>query len=202
MYDPQANYAYTGGPFGTQPQPVPMPRPDLDLAGQIPGLTKLNANASGVINNELSGQLSPDTLAAIRNAGAGWAVNNGMPGLGGGTLGGNRTLRDVGLTSMQQQQQGIKDYASFVPVVAGTQTVAPTLQADINQNNSVNAAAPSPAAAQSYAEQLFTKYINTLNQTPSKAPKKTLTSSYQAYNASPTGQGAPLGGPQNQYLYI
>jgi hypothetical protein len=141
------------------------------LAGQIPGLGKLNASASGVIGNELSGQLSPDTLAAIRNAGASWGVANGMPGAAGGTIGGNRTLRDVGLTSMQQQQQGIKDYASFVPTVSGTQTVAPALQAEVNQNNSVNAAAPNPAAAQSYAEQLFNRYLTQLNGGSSNEPK-------------------------------
>jgi hypothetical protein len=96
-----------------------------------------------------------------------------MPGAGGGTIGGNRTLRDVGLTSIQQQQQGIKDYASFVPSVSGTQTVAPALQAEVNTQNSINAAAPNPAAAQSYAEQLFNRYLSQLNgggTTPKTGP--------------------------------
>lgn len=172
-YNPQQVFNYTNTPFGTQPQAVNMPNPAADLANQLPGLSGLNTGVSGVIGNELSGKLSPDTLAAIRNAGASWGVSNGMPGSTGGTIGSNRTLRDVGLTSMQQQQQGIKDYNSTIPTVSGTQTVAPAIQAEIGTQNSINASAPNPQAAQSYAEGLFNRYLQQLNGGGSTGPVKT-----------------------------
>jgi hypothetical protein len=146
-----------------------MPQPAQDLANQIPNLPGLNTNASSVINNQLMGKLSPDTVSAIRNATASYAVGNGQPGGSNqlpGTIGGNLTAQDIGQTSQQLQQQGIQNYSSFVPTVSSTQTVAPAVQADINAQNATNAAAPNPGAAASYAQQLFQQYMNQLNKPP------------------------------------
>lgn len=158
-----------GSPFGSTPAPTAVPSPAANLGAQIPGLPGLNQQASDVLRSELMGQLSPDTRRAIQDAGASWAVGNGMPGTNAlpGTLAGNRTARDIGMTSQQLQRQGIQDYSQFVPAVSATQTVRPELQSEIGFQNAVNAAAPNPAAAQSYAEQLFNKYIKALN--PAKA---------------------------------
>lgn len=168
-YDPvtgQANYSYAGGAFGSQPGAVPVPQPAAALGAQIPGLSGLNRQASGVLNSELMGQLAPDTRRAIQDAAAAQAVSGGMPGSNAiaGTLGGNRQLRDIGLTSQQLQSQGLKDYSSFVPTVSSTQTVNPAVEAEINTQNSINAAAPNPQAAATYAQGLFQQYLNQLNQ--------------------------------------
>lgn len=161
-YDPAAQYTYTGG-LGKAPQPVPMPNPAADLAQQLPGLPAINNQASNVLLSQLTGQLSPDTLAAIKNATASWGTSNGMPGVSGGTIGGNRGARDVGTTSQALQQQGLANYSNFVPTVSSTQTVAPALQAEVNATNASNAAAPDPGAVASYSDQLFNRYLSQLN---------------------------------------
>jgi len=168
-YDPvtgQANYSYAGGAFGSQPGAVPVPQPAAALGAQIPGLTGLNSQASGILNNELMGNLSPDTKRAIQDAVATQSAASGMPGSNAiaGTLGGNRMARDFGMTSQQLQSQGLKDYSSFVPTVSSTQTVNPAVEAEINTQNAINAAAPNPAAAASYAQGLFQSYLSQLNQ--------------------------------------
>lgn len=189
IYNPAVQYSYGGGPFGNPMQPVPMPQPAQDVANQIPGLTNLNQQASGVIGNQLAGQLNPDTVTAIRNAAATQSAASGMPGTSAiaGTLGGNNTLRDIGLTSAQTQQQGIANYNSFVPTVASTQTVNPSLQAEINTQNAVSASAPNPAAAQTYAQQLFQSYISQLNKPqPTEAGKLGLSNNGTYF--TPAGQ--------------
>lgn len=170
-----ANYAYTGGAFGANVQPVPMPQPSVDLGNVVPGLGALNTNASGFINNELMGKLSPDTVNAIRNATASYAVANGQPGGSNnlpGTIGGNLTAQTLGTTSQNLQRQGIQDYSSFVPTVSQTQTVNPAVQADINFQNATSAAAPNPGAAASYAQQLFQQYLTQLNKPPKTQAEK------------------------------
>lgn len=194
-YNPAAQYGYTGGPFGGNVAPIPMPNPSQDLAAQVPGLGVLNKQASGVIGSQLAGQLNPDTITAIRNAGATQAAASGMPGTNAiaGTLGGNKTLRDIGLTSAQTQQQGISNYNSFVPTVSGTQTVAPALQTEINTQNAVSAAAPNPAAAQTYAQQLFQSYINQLNKPqPSQASRLGLANNGTYFTPAGSTQYQPL----------
>lgn len=161
-YNPQQQYAYTGG-LGSAPQPVPMPNPSADLTQQLPGLPAINSSASNVLLNQLNGQLSPDTQAAIKDATASWGTANGMPGVAGGTIGGNRGARDIGTTSQALQQQGLQNYSSFIPAVSSTQTVAPGLQAEVNATNASNAAAPDPTAVANYSEQLFNKYLTQLN---------------------------------------
>jgi len=167
-YNPQASYGYFGGPFGSQPAPVPIPQPAQDLANQIPGLSGLNSSASNFIGSELSGQLSPDTLQAIQRAGAQQSVSSGMPntGMAAGTLAGQGSLATIGQTSQQLQNQGISDYSKFVPTVSSTQTTSPAIQAEVNTQNAIDAAAPNPAAAANYAQQIFQNYLTQLNKKP------------------------------------
>lgn len=153
-------YPYSQTPTGTKVAPTPMPNPYGDLSKIYPNLSGTNAQVSSDILSKLQGQLSPGTIAAIQNASAQFGVGSGMPGSG---LSMQRSLRDIGLTSEQEQQQGIQDYNSTLPTVSSTQTVAPVLQANINSQNAMNAAAPDPAAAASYAQQLYNKYLNRMN---------------------------------------
>lgn len=148
------------GPFGQVPGPLGVPDAFGNLSKPIPNLAQLNAGASGNILSNLHGQLSPDTLAAIQDAGARFGVASGMPGSG---LAQNRTLRDVGLTSQQLQAQGVQQYNPFVSTVANTQTVRPETQIGVAETNAINASAPDPAAQSSYAEQLFAKYLESIN---------------------------------------
>jgi len=100
--------------------------------------------------------MRPATIAAIQDAGARFGVSSGMPGSG---LVWNKTLRDIGLTSEDVQNQGLNAYNAIIPTISRTQTVAPELQAEIADRNATYAAAPDPGAAQSYAEELFNKYL-------------------------------------------
>jgi hypothetical protein len=145
--------------FGSVPAQLPMPNPYKDLSAVYPNLSGTNAQASAAILSKLKGQLSPDTVSAINDAAARFGVASGMPGSG---LAHNRTLRDLGLTSEQEQQQGLADYASLIPAISGTQTVRPETQFGINETNSINAAAPNPTAANTYAQSLFDKYLKML----------------------------------------
>ena len=145
--------------FGTTPAQIPTPTPAADLAAQIPGLSNLNSTLSGDIQNQLSGQLSPQTIQAIQNAAATFGVQSGMPGIQPGTLSGNLGLRNIGLSTEQVQQQGIQNYNQTIPTIAGTQTVTPSQQIALGQINTTNAAEPTPAAAQSYAQNLFNQYM-------------------------------------------
>lgn len=153
-----------GGPFGTRVAPIPMPNPAKDLGGVYPNLTGTNAALSGDILAQLSGKLSPGTLAAMQDYEASLSAGSGMPGSNviPGTLGYNRGVRDLGLTAEGQVKAGEAAYNSTIPTISRTQTVDPATQANINETNAINLSAPDPAAAQSYAKQLFDEYMTKL----------------------------------------
>lgn len=156
------------GAFGSVPGNISLPNPAADLSEQYPNLSGTNSALSGDILSKLSGQLSPATLQQLQNASATSAVNNGMPGSNAipGTMPYNTNLESLGLNSEAQQQQGISDYNSTIPTVSGTQTVAPALQANIAEENAINASAPNPAAANSYAQSLYQQYLNSMKGGP------------------------------------
>jgi hypothetical protein len=166
---PGAGSDIYGRRVGAIPTP-PVPT-GANLSAVYPNLSGTNASASSALLNELRGQLSPETLANIQNAAAQYGVTSGMPGSG---LSINRGLRDIGLTTEQLQHQGIGDYSSLIPTVSATQTVTPEQQAQLQSHandlgtevaafNATNAAAPDPAAAGSYAQQLFKQYLDKLS---------------------------------------
>ena len=142
--------------FGGIPGPIGVPNPSADLLAQLPGLGDLNAAASTDVLSQLRGSLSPGTQKLLQDASAQFGVRSGMPLSG---LARNKNLRDLGLTSEQMINQGIKNYASLIPTVSSTQTVNPALQAEIASRNALTAAAPVPGQAQSYAQSLFDKYL-------------------------------------------
>ncbi len=149
------------GPFGMVPGQLGLPNPAGDLAGQVPGLAGLNQQVSDTIGSYLGGELPPDVIAGIRDAAAKFGVTSGMPGSG---LARNIVPRDIGLTSLDLKNRGLAAYNSFIPTVSGTQTVRPELQNQIAEQNAVNASAPNPGQAQSYAKQLFDQYLARLSQ--------------------------------------
>lgn len=150
------------GAFGMVPGALSLPNPAGDLSAQLPGLSKLNSTASGDLQSLLGGTLSAGTTNALQNAAATYGTTSGMSGGAGGMAGldWNSLYGNIAGASTAQQQQGMQDYSSLIPTVSGTQTVSPTLQAQIAGTNASNAAAPNPTQAASYAEQLFNQYLN------------------------------------------
>lgn len=144
------------GPFGLVPGALGLPDPHGDLAKVIPGLDDLNRTTSGDILSQLKGELSPETVAALTNMAAERGVGSGMPGA---QTWAHLLLGNVAGAMEGLRNQGVQNYNSFLPTVSRTQTVNPELQADIANQNAVNAAAPDPAAAASHAEALYNRYL-------------------------------------------
>src|SRR5882672_1788652 len=149
--------------FGSRVAPIaPISGPTLNQA--YPNLTGTNAGLSSALMSELSGQLSPQTQASIADAAASFGVSSGMPGSG---LVMNRFPRDIGLSTEGLIHQGNGDYSSAIPSVSATQTVNPYqtagLNTEIGATNAINAAAPDPTAAATYAQDLFDKYLKQLS---------------------------------------
>jgi hypothetical protein len=134
-----------------------------NILGQaIPGYQGLTQSASGIIGDAMSGAVPGDVQRVINNAAATQAVRSGMPGSNqiSGTLIGNRSLRDLGLTSLDRQDRGVKDFISLLQGVSGT--AAPTFgQAQEQENARAQySSAPNPASAAAEQERLYNKYAN------------------------------------------
>jgi hypothetical protein len=71
-------------------------------------------------------------------------------------------VKSLGLTSEAQTQQGVGDYLNFLGGVGASQ-VTPELQSSIAQQNSVDAAAPNPAAAAATQLQLYQQMMAQMN---------------------------------------
>lgn len=158
-YNPQQGFSYNGGAYGANVAPVNLPNPSAALAAQIPGLSGLNNQLSGVIGSELSGELSPSTMNLLKDASASAGVAGGYSGSG---FQANNALANLGLTSEQVQQKGVSDYNSVIPTISGTQTLSPQLEYEANLQNAVSAAAPNPAAAAQKEQQLLQNYLSEL----------------------------------------
>jgi hypothetical protein len=89
-----------------------------------------------------------------------------MPG---SELSWNKVYGNLAGASEAQQQQGIQDYNSTLPTVAGTQTVTPALQVGVAEQNALDASAPNPteAAAVAFSNMLFQQYLNSMKKGPS-----------------------------------
>lgn len=139
----------------------------LNILNQaIPGFSGLTQTATDIIRNRMAGQLSPETLSNIQRAGAQQAVISGMPGSAAlsGSLMGNRTLRDIGATTEQYQQQGFGDLLSMLGGYSGTAALTPAQIAEQANAAAQYAAAPDPATAGQYAEQLYEKRFQEANR--------------------------------------
>lgn len=161
IFDPRAGVAAPQagqGAFGAVPGPISVPSPYRDLASVYPNLSGTNQAVSDVLSSKLAGEVSPNTLNALRTAAAQWGVGSGMGPMSG--LSTNSLFANIAGFSEKQQQEGLQDYTSLIPAVSQTQTVRPELQAEIAARNAEMAAAPDPAAAAQYALSLFDRYMN------------------------------------------
>lgn len=93
------------------------------LRKAIPGYDQIVQKASQNIENQLSGQISPDVAAQVQRASAARALAGGYGGSG---AAGNLTARDLGLTSMQIQQQGFGNALNYIQNQRQTAVAAPT----------------------------------------------------------------------------
>jgi len=132
------------GVFGSVPNAVALPQPYQAFGQVFPGTQSNQTAASSDILHELSGQLSPETLASIQNQDAAWGVASGMPGSG---VEQNKELLDVANASQAQQQQGASNYKGIVSPSSQYFTVAPSVEAEIAEANAVANAAPNPTLA-------------------------------------------------------
>jgi hypothetical protein len=127
----------------------------------IPGYSGLTQSATGIIGDAMAGQVPGDVSRLINDTAASRAVASGMPGSNAmpGTLVGNRSLRDLGLTSLQRQDTGVRDLLGFLQGVSGT--AAPTFGQAQDQQNQIStlASAPDPQAAAAEQERLYGKYF-------------------------------------------
>jgi hypothetical protein len=166
-----------------------------DVYGQLsdvyPDLGATNQATSQALLAKLQGQLSPTTVNAIQDASARFGVSSGMPGAG---LQRNLSLRDIGLTSEQQQQQGLQDYGNILSAVSNTQTVKPETQIATSQANAALAAQPNPEDATNYALDLYNKYLDKIN--PSSATSTANDLLTQLVSRLPGSRGTTtIGGP-------
>lgn len=178
------------GAFGAVPGSISLPNPAGALAAQYPDLAKTNSAVSGDILSKLGGQLSPATVQQLQSAAATYATANGMPGSNAipGTLPYAMNLESLGLNSEQQQQQGIQDYNATIPTVSSTQTLNPALEAQIAEENALNAAAPNPAAAESYAESLYNQYLNQFKKSGGGTGSVSVSQPKPSPASGPTGE--------------
>lgn len=136
-------YSFSGGIYGTQPGQVSLPSNIYQqIQAQAPGVTGLTTKAVSNIGGEMAGQLPSDVAQNIQDYGAAWGISSGMPGSGAAH---NLTLRDLGLNSLQEQQQGFGNYLNFLSGFGATQTPQ-QLGYEANLQNVMNQAAPNPTA--------------------------------------------------------
>lgn len=132
------------GAYGAVPGTIGIPPSEFQQVGAIyPGLTDQAAEASGNINAELMGQLSPETVAALQQHAAQFGLSSGLPG---SQFSGNQGAAQLGLTTEQLQSQGLKDYLTATQGI-GSMLTPQSLAAEIANRNATMSAAPNPQAA-------------------------------------------------------
>jgi hypothetical protein len=113
------------------------------LSGAVPGFTGNTATTSSLIGSQESGQVSPQTMNALKTGAAEFGTANGMPGSG---LEQNQLFGNIAGFSEGLQQKGIQNYLAMVSGLGPTMT-HPELAAQISARNTDLAAAPDPKLA-------------------------------------------------------
>lgn len=128
--------------FGSRPNYAQVQSPYQEVAGVYKGLPQLTQGAGNYTGQLLSGVLPSDVSEGVKNESAAWGLTSGAGNAeGGNSLTGNFSLKDLGLTSLQEQQQGFGDYLNFLSGV-GAQQMTPEDQITIAEGE----AQPNPNA--------------------------------------------------------
>jgi hypothetical protein len=135
------------GAYGAVPGAISAPSSSYAQVGNVlPALPNLTQSAGDVVGAQLEGQLSPGTVSFLQDKAAQFGIQMGMPGMQGGGFASNQFLRNLGMSSEAQSQQGVQNFNQMLPTLASTQ-IDPSLQYEISNQNAINAAAPDPRMA-------------------------------------------------------
>lgn len=137
------------------------PNPAADLSAQIPGLSGINASIFGNLASMAKGAIPQGDQNFMQDQAAATAAGSGMKGTNvmPGTLEGNSAARNLDLLQYNLMNQAAQQYPSLTGAVSQTQTLSPQLQLEVAGTNALNASAPNPGQAQSYAQQLYNQYL-------------------------------------------
>lgn len=149
------------GAFGKVPGVISTPDSTYDELNQnVPNYRALSAATTGNIQDELAGHLSHGTQNLLQDKAAAFGINSGLPGgTPGNTITNQNFLNSLGLTSEGLAHEGVLDYNQFSGTT-GNQQLNPELAFGVSSQNAIDAAAPNPAAAASYSQSLYDKYLN------------------------------------------
>jgi hypothetical protein len=159
----------SGTAYGKVPGATDIPPSTYaQLSSVIPGLSNLTGTAASTIGSELAGTVPTDVIKNIQDQAAAWGVSSGMPGSG---LAQNLALRNLGLTSLSQQQAGLTNYGSLTSNLA-SEMLSPSLLTSLSQSNAALAAAPDPLMAQQQMMQDYLSYLNPASGSGSLSSKQ------------------------------
>lgn len=175
------------------------------LRTALPGYDNLVSKSSDVIQDHLAGLIPADVQAAIQNNAAARSVGGGYGGSG---LAGNLVARDLGLTSLDLQKQGLQEMLNQVSNTRSTATgplfdmssfmVTPGLALDVQASNNAVAAAPDPRARAEYERSLFNQYYG-MGMMGGGLPGGSIPAggmpTIPGFNAAPAYQPIPVNNP-------
>lgn len=132
---------------------------ETQLRRAIPGYDQIVQQASKNIGAALSGELSPEVSAQVQRSTAGRALAGGFGGASG--FGRALTARDLGLTSLQLQNQGLAQAQNFIqqqraygmtqPFSVSSMFITPAQRVGVLQNQQQAMYSRNLAAAQAAA---------------------------------------------------
>lgn len=129
-----------------------------NLAKNIPGYTNLIGQEAGVTGSELAGQVPQDVITELQQQAAERGIATGSPGSPNANA---AYLRALGLTSLQEQQQGFGNLGQMIgqtpqaPLFDPSSfLVTPAQQQEAQLQSNIYRSAPVPAAAAQHAEGL------------------------------------------------
>jgi hypothetical protein len=147
--------ASTGGgrtAYGSVPNPIDIPANVFtQLSGAVPNFPRLTGGTSSLISSQQAGQISPQTMNALKTGAAQFGVASGMPGSG---LEQNELFGNIAGFSENLQNRGIQNYLSLVGALGPTMT-NPNLAAEVTSRNAAYAAAPDPRLAALEQQRLY-----------------------------------------------
>lgn len=160
----------SGTAYGKVPGPINIP-PSVfsQLSGAVPNFGALTSGTSNLIGSQQAGNISPQTMNALKAGAAEFGVSSGMPGSG---LESNQLFGNIAGFSEGLQQKGIQNYLALISGVGPTMT-NPNLAAEIAARNADLAAAPDPTKAAAAQLDLWKKmfdYSRGASSPPSTGP--------------------------------
>ena len=148
------------GAFGMVPGQISAPPSIWDQLNQnVPNYGAMTTSATGQIQNQLAGNLSPSTMYNIGNYGASRGVSLVHPNSPMSTMIG---MGLTGTSTEGQVQSGLQNFNQFANT-AGSQQQNPALLTNIAETNAVTGSAPDPSQSAAYAKSLYDEYLAKMN---------------------------------------